>query len=122
MRMRGHADYAKDMLEAVDEISEFIGGMDFAKFSHDKKTLNATIRSLEVLGEAAKKIPPSTRSKHPSLPWKEMAGMRDKLSHEYFGVDVSIVWKVATEELPPLRKEIEKMAKEAGKQEKLRAD
>jgi uncharacterized protein with HEPN domain len=62
---------------------------------NDKKTIKAVIRSLEVLGEASKKIPDEVRNRYPRIPWKRMAGMRDKLIHEYFGVDLEIVWNVA---------------------------
>jgi uncharacterized protein with HEPN domain len=64
--------------------------------------VNAVIRSLEVMGEAAKRIPESIRKKYPAIPWKRMAGMRDKLIHEYSGVDVDIVWEVIKTELPSI--------------------
>ena len=75
--------------------------MSFQTFLQDRKTINAVLRSLEVLGEAAKRVPDDLRAKTPAVPWKRMAGMRDKLIHEYFGVDYSIVWTVVTSELPP---------------------
>ena len=85
--------------------------MNLESFSNDRKTINAVVRSLEVVGEAAKNIPDGVKKKYPDIPWKKMAGMRDKLSHEYFGIDEGIVWKVATEELPPLKKFIQKILK-----------
>ena len=81
-------------------------------FAADKKTINAVIRSLEVLGEAAKRIPANVRKKYPQIPWKRMAGMRDKLIHEYAGVDIEIVWGVVREELPPLVPRIEKIVRD----------
>lgn len=78
----------------------------------DRKTINAVIRSLEVMGEAAKRIPEEIHRKYPGIPWKRMAGMRDKLIHEYAGVDLETVWDVITEELPPLKPLLEKLAGE----------
>ncbi len=66
-------------------------------------TINAVIRSLEVLGEATKHIPPSFRKKYPDIPWNKMAGMRDVLIHDYMGVDLMTVWKVSQERLPELK-------------------
>ena len=82
--------------------------MTFEDFAKDRKTINAVIRSFEVIGEAAKKIPKSIRDKHPSIPWKKMVGMRDKMIHEYFGVDIEIIWKTIKEDIPSLKPLIQK--------------
>lgn len=103
------ADSLDDILTALSEVEEFTRGMDYETFSEDKKTINAVIRSLEVLGEAAKRIPTSFRQKHPDLPWSKMAGMRDVLIHDYMGVDLKTVWKVAQERLPELKPSLEKL-------------
>ncbi len=81
--------------------------MDFDAFESDDKTSSAVIRKLEIIGEAVKKIPDDVRQKCPSIPWKEMAGMRDKLIHFYFGVDNRLVWRAITERVPLIRREIE---------------
>lgn len=104
---RDYRDYLQDMLTAIDEVAEFTEGISFEAFTQDRKTVNAVVRSLEVLGEAAKSIPEDLRANAPGVPWKYMAGMRDKLIHRYFGVDLSIVWTVVKDELPPLRPDIE---------------
>lgn len=96
-------DYLDDLLTAVTEIGEFVDGMTYETFTADKKTINAVIRSLEVLGEATKHIPTAFRHRHPDIPWAKMAGMRDVLIHDYMGVDLKTVWKVATERLPELK-------------------
>ena len=83
--------------------------MYFETFIEDKKTVNAVIRSLEVLGEATKSIPISFRKKHPDIPWSKMASMRDVLIHDYMGVDLKTVWKVAQERLPELKPLLEKL-------------
>jgi len=84
-------DYIKDILDSISDIESFVGGMDFNIFIGDKKTINAVIRSLEIMGEASKKIPEELRAKYPGIPWKRLAGMRDKLIHEYHGIDLEIV-------------------------------
>jgi uncharacterized protein with HEPN domain len=96
-------DYLTDILTAIADIEEFTHGMSYEVFSTDKKTVNAVIRSLEVLGEAAKHIPLSFRKKHPDIPWSKMAGMRDVLIHDYMGVDLMTVWKVAQDRLLELK-------------------
>jgi uncharacterized protein with HEPN domain len=104
-----YLDYFEDIGNSIQEIDDFTTNISFAEFIKDKKTVNAVIRSLEVIGEAAKRIPDEIRAKYPDIPWKRMTGMRDKLIHEYSGVDLEIVWTVAKEELPqlnPMIKEI----------------
>ena len=94
MKERDIRDYISDLIESCDDILEFTKGMTFEDFSKDKKTMNAVVRCLEIIGEAAKKIPAKLRLENPDIPWKQMAGMRDKLIHEYFGVDTQMVWQV----------------------------
>lgn len=106
---RIYSDYIKDILNSINETEEFVEGMGFKEFVADQKTVNAVIRSLEVLGEAAKNIPDSLRKEYPEIPWAKMAGMRDKLIHEYFGVDLEIVWQVIHKDLPPLKPHIKKV-------------
>ncbi len=111
---RTYKDYLLDILSSIQEIEEFIAGMTFEEFAQDRKTVNAVIRSLEVMGEAAKKIPSEIRSRHPEIPWKYIAGMRDKLIHEYHGVDLEIVWEVIEKEIPPLKPKFEKLLQHFG--------
>jgi uncharacterized protein with HEPN domain len=102
-------DYLADILESALEVEIFIAGMSYDNFFRDKKTINAVIRSLEVMGEAAKRVPEDIRAKYPEIPWKRMAGMRDKLIHEYAGVDLETVWDVAKEELPAIKPMLERL-------------
>ena len=106
-------DYLEDMLSSAKEVIEFTKGMEFQNFRQDRKTINATLRSLEVMGEAAKKIPEQIRVKYPTVPWRDIAGMRDKLIHEYHGVDLNIIWKTIQEEIPPLIPVLEAVLREA---------
>ena len=109
MTNKDYRDYLDDILNAIDETEDFTRRMTFKKFCDDRKTINAVIRSLEVLGEATKNIPAAIRAKYPEIPWRKMAGMRDKLIHEYFGVDEDILWKTVTEDLPPLQAELQNL-------------
>ena len=115
---RDFTDYITDIIDSVAEITEFIEGLDYEMFSEDRKTTNAVIRSLEVIGEAAAKIDQDLRDRYPEIPWVRMAGMRNKLIHEYFGVDLEIVWEVCTAEIPPLKPSLKKMLKELENQDK----
>ena len=104
-----YTDYLQDILYAVERAESFTEGMDFAAFEADEKTAFAVVRALEIVGEAAKKIPPEVRQRYSDLPWREMAGMRDKLSHDYFGVDLRRVFETVRQDLPPLRTSLEKI-------------
>lgn len=91
--------FVKDLLDAIEKTQEFTSNMSFEEFLRDDKTSSAVIRKLEIIGEATKNIPESIKRKY-ELPWQDMARMRDKISHAYFGVDLEIVWKVIKEKLP----------------------
>nr|MDO8098501.1 DUF86 domain-containing protein [Candidatus Njordarchaeota archaeon] len=109
MRKRDYRDYLKDILDSIDEVESFTRGLTYERFKDDRKTMNAVVRSIEVIGEATKRIPKSLRDKCRGIPWKKMAGMRDKLIHEYFGIDPEILWKTSYNEIPALREPIRKV-------------
>jgi len=109
---RSYLDYLEDILEAIEKAEQFISGMSFQEFTEDDKTVYAVVRALEIVGEAAKKIPDDVRERHADLPWREMSGMRDKLIHDYFGVDEEVVWKTVQEDLQSVRGQIERMISE----------
>lgn len=102
-KRREIADHLNDILTAINDIAEFTQGIDYDAFVSDKKTFNAVIRSLEIVGEATKRIPIPYREKHPEVPWSKMAGMRDVLIHDYMAVDAKTVWKVVEDRLPELK-------------------
>ena len=95
-------DYLNDILESISDIKEFTAGMTQENFSKDKKTIKAVVRSLEVIGEAAGKIPQQIRNRYPEVSWQEIIGMRNRLIHEYFGIDLDIIWQTIEEDLEPL--------------------
>ncbi len=99
---RVYIDYLNDMVSSAEKALEFVAGMSGDEFLGDDKTVFAVIRALEIVGEAAKKIPNEVRDKYPVIPWREIAGMRDKLVHDYFGVNLRLIWKTVKEELPGL--------------------
>ena len=101
--------YLKNMLDSMRKIEEYTRGLSFEKFLARKMVIDAVIRNLEIIGEAAKNVPATVKSRHGNIPWKEMAGMRDKITHQYFGVDLKIVWKTIRESLPALKKSISKI-------------
>jgi len=104
--------YIKDILDCIDKIEEFTKNMSFDDFVKDDKTASAVIRKLEVIGEATKNIPESIRERYKDIPWKDMARMRDKIIHFYFGVDYEIVWKVIIQRLPQIKPLIKKLLEE----------
>ena len=104
--------YVKDILEAIKAIEKFVEGMDFESFKEDDKTSSAVIRKFEIIGEATKNIPQSIKEKYLHIPWKEMAGFRDRLIHFYFGIKYDIVWDTIKLRLPELRNNIEKVLKD----------
>jgi len=118
MKKRDYRDYVQDILDSINDAEAFIKGMKFSEFKRDKKTINAVVRSVEVIGEAAKKIPKSLRKEFPTIPWKRMLGIRDKLIHEYFGIDVEILWEVVKKDLPGINPEVSKMRKMMNKGDK----
>ncbi len=112
---REHLDYLADIQEAVDSILDFTKGMSWERFSQDRKTLYAVVRAFEIAGEATKKVPMPVRKRHAKLPWRQMAGMRDKLIHEYFGVNYQVLWKTVQTDIPRLQLQIAKVLKQESK-------
>ncbi|RKX74518.1 MAG: hypothetical protein DRP87_16670 [Spirochaetes bacterium] len=110
--MRYYRLYLQDILEAMTAIETFIKDMYFAEFEKDDKTSSAVIRKFEIIGEATKSIPESIKKKYSKVPWKEMAGMRDKLIHFYFGVNYRLVWQTIHNRLRKVKPLIEEILNE----------
>ena len=102
-------DYIEDIIQAMNDALSFVKEMDYDGFLRDKKTIYAVNRALEIIGEATKNIPASVKNSYPQIPWKKMAGMRDKVIHEYFGVDLKRVWSTVKKDTPGLKPLFEKI-------------
>jgi len=107
--------YIKDLLENMERAERFVEGMRYEDFVRDEKTSFAVIRCIEIMGEAAKHIPKIFRQKYPGIPWKEIAGLRNKVIHFYFGVNLERVWLVIKEEVPKIKPLIKKALEEFSK-------
>ena len=97
---REYEDYLRDMLENAEKALSFVQGMDYDGFCRDDKAVYAVIRALEIIGEAARQIPENVRQSNPEIQWREIAAMRNKLTHEYFGVNTKVIWRTVQEDLP----------------------
>ena len=118
-RGRIYSDYLQDILDNIRRARRFTDGISFEQFSEDEKTVYATVRALEIIGEAAKRLPMELRDREPSVPWRNMAGFRDVVVHQYDAVKLPIVWNTARELLPAMEPVIarlleEELAREAG--------
>ena len=107
--MREFILYLKDILNAIEAIENFISGMSFEEFKESDLVSSAVIRKFEIIGEASKNVPEEIRDRYPDIPWKRMAGMRDRLIHFYFSVKYELVWDTIKKEIPKLKSLIQKI-------------
>lgn len=102
----------QDMLESLEKIERYTAGLTFERFAQDDRTVDAVVRNLEVIGEAARQIPSEVRERCPEVPWRRVIGLRNVVVHEYFAVDVEIVWTVVRQSLPELKEALRRMMAE----------
>ncbi|MBI5149727.1 MAG: DUF86 domain-containing protein [Candidatus Omnitrophica bacterium] len=109
MSKRGDEELLRDIQEAIKRTLGYTKNIDYPKFTLDIKTQDAVIRNLEIIGEASKNISKNLTSKHPQMAWNDLAKVRDKLIHHYFGVNLDIVWNIIEESLPKISVQIEEI-------------
>jgi uncharacterized protein with HEPN domain len=112
MSKRGDADLVEDILICLEKIKQYVSYYSYDDFLQEYKTQDAVIRNIEIIGEASKKISPELKNKYNSVPWKTIASTRDRLIHGYFGVNIDVVWEIATIDVPVLKQDIQKIKEE----------
>ena len=104
--------FLRDMQESCSKILRYTHGITLAKFLGDEKTFDAVLRNLEIVGEAVKQIPLDVRTRYPEVEWRKIAGLRDIIAHEYFGIDTDILWDVIQNRIPALRADLHRILAE----------
>lgn len=111
MSRRGIYLYIEDIKDSIRKIEKYTHGVNFYEFSRDEKLIDAVVRNLSIIGEAVRNIPKEIKIKIPDVAWKEIKGMRNKVIHEYFGIDEEILWKTIQEDIPVFKKQISRLLK-----------
>ena len=112
MSSRSDSVYLNDMFDSINAIEQFIAGLDYEKFVNDRKTYSATLRELEIIGEAGGKVSDDFKTRHPEIDWRTLKDFRNVLAHEYFGVNSEIIWDVVISKLPVLKGLLEVIVRE----------
>lgn len=99
----------EDILDSAQKILEYTSSMTFAEFSEDSRTIDAAIRNFEIIGEASNLLPEEFKDRHPSIDWHRIRGFRNRIVHDYFGIDLQILWKIIADQIPSLMVEIKKI-------------
>lgn len=113
--MRDDKFYLSDILEAVKRIEKYTKGLTLGKLKKDDLVVDGVVRNLEIIGEAVKNIPAQVKELHPEIEWKKIAGLRDILAHEYFGIDLDVVWDIIKHKLPILKAQVNRILRRKNK-------
>jgi uncharacterized protein with HEPN domain len=105
--------FVEDILESLDLIEEYVADMEFENFKEERKTVDAVVRNLEIIGEAARYIPDTVKEKFAEVDWKGVVGLRNRIAHEYFGLSLSVIWRIIKEEFKPLKEQMQEILEEA---------
>lgn len=110
--MRDYRLYLEDILEAISRIEEYTQGLSFEEFAKNNLVIDAVVRNLEIIGEACRSLPEEIRQRNPDVEWRKIIGLRNILIHQYFGVDIEIVWDIVKNKLPDLKLKIKRILAE----------
>ena len=103
-----------DIRQAIDRIEQYIKNLSFDAFSNDQKSVDAVVRNLEIIGEAASRLPDEFKEKYSEIEWYKVVGLRHRIVHEYFGIDLEIIWQILQKDLPELRQKITRIMGDEG--------
>jgi len=101
--------FIEDILESIELIEDYIANMNFVDFKKDRKTVDAVVRNFEIIGEASRNIPEEERNKYKDVDWKGIIGLRNRITHGYFGIDLTIIWEILKHDLPPLKEKMKQI-------------
>ena len=103
-----------DICQSIDRVGQYIKNLSLDAFSEDQKSVDAVVRNLEIIGEAANRLPDEFKEKYSEIKWRKVVGLRHRIVHEYFGIDIEIIWQILHKDLPELRQKIMRIISEEG--------
>jgi uncharacterized protein with HEPN domain len=103
-----------DIRQAIDRIEQYIKNLSFDAFSDDQKSVDAVVRNLEIIGEAANRLPDEFKEKYPEIEWHKVVGLRHRIVHKYFGIDLEIIWQILRKNLPELKQKLTQIMSDEG--------
>lgn len=108
--------FIEDILESIELIESYVVNMDIEYFKKDRKTIDAMVRNFEIIGEASRNIPDEIKTKYRNVDWKGMIGLRNRIAHGYFGINLTIIWEILKRELPLLKERMKQILEKERKE------